>query len=886
MSNKKNAFIKMKEVDMNLKNAVVFFVLLFFVHFFLNAQTSPEEFLGHKVGADRKLADYNQIQAYFQKLDQESGKLKVLTIGQTTLGKPMIMVVISSEKNTVELDKYREINKKLRDARGLTDEDAKQLAKEGKVVVLISCNIHPYEIGSSQESMELAHRLVTGNTPFDADKVLDKVIVLLIPSAAPDGQQMVTEWYRKTLGTPYEGNPMPWIDAQCANGNNRDWVTFNLPETKVLSRVLFHDWLPQIHDDKHQMGPDGPRCFVPPFIDPADPNIHPLIYTGIDLLGANMANDLQKNGFKGVEHARHWASAWWKGSYNGTAMVHNTIGIFSEMASVRIATPIYIDPTELDETLHTKSLLMPNPWPGGWWRLRDIVDYELINSLSLLRTAYLHKENFLYNYYKMCKDSIEDGKKGDPFAFIFPQKQSDYPTTLRMLDILKFGGAEIHQAQEPYVADGKNYPKGSFVILMSQPYRPYVKGILEERKYPDILQYPGGIAVSLLDNASHTLPMQMGVSFSEIKKPFEAKLSKLESIPYPAVTPPPASSPYIVLDSRVNASYSVVFALLGENAEAYRTEEKIKGEGFKAAVGSFIIKNSSQVQKALPALLEKWHLTAYPIEDITEIPKAPLKNPRIGLFQSWSGTEDEAWTRVALNDLEISFTSLHNKDFKNSKGKIAVLREKVDVIIFADEKSRVIKSGANMESLRFSGTLPPEYQGGIEDEGIEALKNFVEQGGIVVSINNSCNFLLKEFEVPARNILEGVPWSEFFASKSLVKIKVDNKSPIGYGMPKEAAAMFAQSTQSNRASPGLAFSTSPVLPVGWERKIVASYAEDNVLLRGWISGEDKIARRATVIDAKYKKGHFILIGFLCQHRAQTRGTYKFLLNALLYPQVD
>jgi hypothetical protein len=567
-------------------------------------------------------------------------------------------------------------------------------------------------------------------------------------------------------------------------------------------------------------------------------------------------------------------------------MVHNTIGIFSEMASVRVATPIYIDPTELDETLHTKSLLMPDPWPGGWWRLRDIVDYELINSLSLVRTAYLHKEDFLYNYYKMCKDSIEKGKKGDPFAFIIPQKQSDYPTTLRMLDILMFGGAEIHRAREEFVADGKSYQEGTFVILMSQPYRPYVKGILEERKYPDILQYPGGIAVSLLDNASHTLPLQMGVSFSEIKMPFEAKLDKLENIPYPTITPPPASSPYIVIDSRVNASYSVVFSLLGENAEVYRTKDVFKGKGFRASAGSFIIKNTSQVQKALPALLEKWHLTAYGLDDITDIPKSSLRNPRIGLFQSWSGTEDEAWTRVALNDLEVPYTSLHNKDFKASKGKKANLKEKVDVIVFADEKSRVIQSGAHSGSLRFSGTLPPEYQGGIGDEGVAALKNFVEQGGIVVSINNSCNFLLKELEVPARNILEGVPWSEFFASKSLVKIKVDNKAPIGYGMPEEAAAMFAQSTQSNRASPSLAFSTSPVSPVGWERKVVASYAEDNVLLRGWISGEDKIARRATVIDAKYKKGHFILIGFLCQHRAQTRGTYKFLLNALLYPEID
>ena len=259
----------------------------------------------------------------------------------------------------------------------------------------------------------------------------------------------------------------------------------------------------------------------------------------------------------------------------------------------------------------------------------------------------------------------------------------------------------------------------------------------------------------------------------------------------------------------MNASYSVVFSLLGEKSEVYRTKDFIQGKGFQAAAGSFIIKNTPQVQKILPDLLEKWHLTAHEQEDIAAIPKAPLRNPRIGLFQSWSGTEDEAWTRIALNDLEVPYTSLHNEDFKASKGKKADLKAKVDVIVFADEMTGVIKSGANRDSLRSAGTLPPEYQGGIGDEGVAALKTFVEQGGVVVCINNSCNFIIKELEVPAGNILERVPWNEFFASKSPVKIKVNNTSPIGYGMPAEAAAMFAQSGQGNRASQSLAFSTSP-----------------------------------------------------------------------------
>jgi hypothetical protein len=554
-------------------------------------------------------------------------------------------------------------------------------------------------------------------------------------------------------------------------------------------------------------------------------------------------------------------------------MAHNIVTVFSEMASAKVATPIYINPNEIPARYYTKSLTFPDPWPGGWWRLSDIVKYELTTSLSLVKTAFNHKEDFLYNSYRMGVDSIEMGKKGDPFAFIFPQEQRDYPTTLRMLEILKFGGAEIHQAQEDFAADGKTYPEGSFVILMSQPYRTYVISVLEKRKYPS------GVPSRLQDNASHTLPMQMGVSFARIAKPFEAKFDRLESIPYPTITPPQASSSYIVLDSRANASYSVVFSLLKEQAEVFRTKEKIKGDGFKAAAGSFIIKNTPQVQKAIPGLLEKWHLTAYGLTNIVDIAKAPLKNHRVGVYQSWRSNMDEGWTRYALDDAGIPFITLHNKDFKPSKKKPANLIERFDAIVFADESAEVIKTGiprpGSRSYARYFGAFPPEYSGGIGNEGIQALKTFVEQGGILVALNSASTLFIKEFNVPARNALDGVPREKFFCPTSLLRIKVDNTSPIGYGMPEEAAGLFFRS---------LAYTTWLPPTHDWDRTVVAAYPEDNILLRGWILGEDVIARRAAVVDIKYKKGHIVLVGLRCQHRAQTHGTYKFLFNALLYPE--
>jgi len=845
----------------------------------LAAQTAPAAFLGHKVGEDRKLADYGQIVSYFQKLDQESPKLKLLEIGTSTLGKTMIMAVITAEENMARLDRYREIARRLKDSRGLAPEEARKLAQEGKTILLITCSLHASEIAASQMSMELAYDLVTGKLPFDADKGLKDVIVLLVPTSNPDGHQMVTEWYRKHVGTKFEGGGMPWLYHHYAgHDNNRDWFMFNLAETKAVTRVLYHDWFPQIHIDEHQMGSTGARLFIPPFMDPPLPNVQPLLWRGVNLCGVNMAYDLQKEGFSGVVNGRSF-TGWWIGACDDTSWLHNTIGLLSEMASVRIASPIFIEPTEVPKSYAEKRMDFIDPWPGGWWRLRDLVDYELVLSKSLVKTAFLHKEDLLYNSYLMSKTSVENKDKGQPFAFVIPSEQADYPTTLRMLEILRFGGLEIHRAPEAFVAGGRYYGAGSFVVFTAQPYKAYAWALLEKQKYPDLRQYPGGPPVPPYDNAGWTLPLQMGVRCDQIDKPFEAKLVKLDAVPAPPVSAPGDGPAFVVLDPRVNASYAVVFALLKDKAEVWRSKGAVKGDGFSTAAGSFLIKNTPAVRKALPALLEKWKTSAHGLADAKGVEMAAVRNPRVGLYQSWRGNMDEGWTRFVFDDLGVAFTTLRNKDFKGAKDKKVNLRTAFDVIVFASEDSEVIKTGRRggpeaSEYARFQGSMPPEYEGGIDKEGVEALKAFVEEGGIVVTLNAASSLAIKDLGAPARNALERVERTRFFCPTSILKLDVDPATPIGYGFDETAAAVFAGSLAMETFTP----------PFDWDRKVVASFPEDNVLLSGWLLGEDVIARKAAVVDTSYKKGRIVLIGVRSQHRAQSHGTYKFLLNALLYPE--
>ena len=855
---------------------------LAFVAGALAAQTPPDKFLGHKVGEDRKLADYGQIKAYFEKLAQETNKLKLFTIGESVLKRPIVMAAISAPANLAKLDRWKEITRKLRDPRATSVEEARKLAKEGKVLVLITCSLHATEIAASQMSMELAYDLVTGKTFFDAGKILDDVVVLLVPSHNPDGNQMVVDWYEKYVGTQYEGSNMPWLYHHYAgHDNNRDWYMFNLPETRAVTKVLYHDWLPQIHVDEHQQGSNGARLFVPPFMDPPLPNIQPSVWRGVNLIGTEMSYDLQKHGLSGVVNGRSY-TAWWIGACDDTSWLHNVLGILSEAASVRTATPIYIEPNELQTGFHEKRMDFVDPWPGGWWRLRDLVDYELVLSKSMIKTAGLHKEDFLFNFYQMYKNSIEKVEPGQPYAFVVPAVQRDYPTTLKMLEVLKMGGVELHQAKADFVAGGRFYTAGSFVVKTAQPYKTFAWALLEKQKYPDMRQYPGGPPVPPYDNAAWTLPLQMGVQCDEIDEPFEAKLERLEAVPYPKV-PAQGKSGYFILDSRVNASYAMAVALLKDGAEVWRTKAKATVKGRDLQPGCFVVKNTADVKKALPALADKLNLAVLDVDDVSGLAKDPVKFPRIGLFQSWRGNMDEGWTRYVLDDLGIPYKTLHNADIKGAKDQKVDLRADFDVVVFADENANTIKGtrpgaapgGAESPMARMfrQSPVPPEYEGGIGQEGVDALKAFVEKGGRLVALNGASEFAIAEFGAPARNALTGVDRTKFFCPTSILRILVDNESPLGYGLPKETPAMFVNSLAFDTFSPGY----------DWDRKVVATYPPDEILMSGWLLGEEYLSRKAAVVDTKWKDGRVILIGVRCQSRAQSHGTYKFLLNALLYP---
>ena len=475
---------------------------------------TPSQHLKLDIGKDRVLADYKQIRGYFNALDKASPRLEVEVLGKTTLGDEMFMAVISSEENIRNKARIKEIAKRLADPRGLSDAEASKLIGEGKAIVLVTCNIHSTEIASSQMAMEWAHALVTANDA-ETKRRLNEVVLLLVPSLNPDGQTMITEYYRKHVGTKYEGGRLPWLyHHYVGHDNNRDWYMLTQLETRALNRAVYKEWNPQVFVDEHQMGSEGPRMFIPPFSDPVDPDVHPLIWREVNLIGSNMALRLEQANKSGLIYGYSF-DAYWIGGTRNTGWWKNVTGLLLEIASAKIATPMYVEPSELrggSKGLieYKPTINHPNPWKGGWWRLRDIMDYERIASDALHELAADRREDLLRNLVVRARAAVAHAKPGE--AYRIPRDQRDWPTAQHLAWLMAEHNVEVRQADN-----------GDYWIPLAQPYSRFVEEMMEPQRYPEIRLQAGKEILRPYDVATWTLPLQMGVQVERAAMPQSTK---------------------------------------------------------------------------------------------------------------------------------------------------------------------------------------------------------------------------------------------------------------------------------------------------------------------------------------------------------------------------
>ena len=773
---------------------------------------TPESHFGHPIGVDRELLDWDKVVSYFQALAKTSDKVLVKELGKTADGRPFIAATISAPATLRNLNHYIDIQSKLADPRKTSPEDAVKLIAEGKTVVLITCSIHATEVASTHSAVQFAYNLITEDKPkFRA--ILDNVIFILVPSQNPDGVDIVTQWYRKTLGTPYEGTSPPELyHKYVGHDNNRDWYIFSQPETRHTISQIQNVWHPQIVYDVHQQGPYASRMFVPPWMSPIDPNIDAIITEECDWIGTGMAVDMVAAGKKGV--VINALYDFWTPSRHFMAF-HGGLRLLTESASARVATPVTLTADQiagnaLGYNPRERSWNYLEPWLGGTWRLRDIIDYQLIAWDSCLYNAALHRAELLRNFYRVGQRQIA---RTDPAAFVIGAEQRDPGATRKLIQTLRFGQVEVQSGAG-----------GSAVVSMHQPYSGWAKTLLERQRYPEDRLYPGGPPKRPYDVTANTLPLLMGVDVKTVRDAVSA------SGEWKA--PAPASGP--LWKASDTDSWVAVNRAWSQGGRVWRDP----------ASGDFSLAEH-------PGWKE-------------------IKRPRVALYQAWTASMDEGWTRWLLEQFGFAYTSVHNADIQGGR-----LRGRFDVIVIPDQPANSIENGHR------AGTMPQEYVGGLGAKGADALKAFLGAGGTVIFLNNASEYGITRLGLPARTVTPagrggrgGEPdptggdrvsgSSEFYSPGSLLNVKLDTRSPLTYGVPGEIAIWSEQSPAWDTQLP-----------------VVARYPDSDVLASGWLVGEKVIAGRAALIDAPVGSGHAILFGMRPQYRAQSYLTFKLFFNALV-----
>ncbi|MBN2334633.1 peptidase M14 family protein [Candidatus Bathyarchaeota archaeon] len=838
---------------------------------------TPEQFYGFKPGTDRKLVRWDRVVEYFWKLSEASDRIKVKEVGKTTEDHPMILAFISSPENLARLDELSEMSWSISHPRGLMEEEAERIVAEGKAVVAMTMSIHASEVGGTQGASDLAYRLLTCEDPL-TKRIRDNVVFLLFPCANPDGQIMTVDWYNKNLGTEYEGCGLPWLyHKYTGHDNNRDALTLTQVETRIMNRVLLKEWYPQAYLDQHQMGFYGSRFFVPPNSNPVNEVADPLVWTEQKHYGAQMAIRMASKGISGVEQAAVFPADFMPG-FSLVFPWFQICGMFTESASVKFATPVYVhyhqlQPHPRGRPEYRASVNFNDPWRGGWWHLGDIVKGQLTSAMATLEVAANNRKMILRNMYSKAKNSIEKGAEEAPYAFLVPPGQADPNTTHRFLKTLVDMSVEVHRADGPVEVGGVTYPEGTHVVFASQTARPFVVSLLSRTLYRDNLwvRSKDGVPMMNYDFATQTMAEFKGVEIVEADTLPRGEFRLLEEIEPPKAAVGKSKMGYL-FDCRVNDSFKAVNRLQKAGVEVHRVPEEVSVGGQRLPPGTFYVPYKRGVESKLKTVAGETRVSFIGVEEKPGFSHSPVKPLRVAMYQRyWGGNMDEGWTRWLLEQFGFEYTTVRDEEVKAGL-------EGYDVLILPSDPPALI-TGEGVDEWyekRYKGAftapvLPPEYKTGIGEEGVEKVKEFVEKGGTLLALYESCEFAIEKLKVPVLNTVKDLKPKEFHCPGSTIWTNIDNRHPLGYGMPARGLILL----RGNHAY--------AVKANHWNEnyRTVVSYPEENMMQSGWLIGEKHLARKAALIEAKMGEGRVVLYGFAPQMRALTDATFKLFFNALV-----
>jgi len=840
------------------------------------ALRTPEQFFGHQMGADRRLANWDKLQEYYQLLAKSSNRLKLVELGKSSEGRPYLALFISSPANLAKLDQYREMNAKLADPRGVAPAEIDRIVAEGKAVVIQSFALHSTEVAASQTAAEFVYESLS-RTDEEALRILDNVISIVLPSINPDGTQMVADWYMKYVGTEHEASNPPWLYQKYAgHDNNRDGFALNLPESKLIGKLMYRDWIPQAYMDHHQMGGGNARLYIPPYAEPIRPDGDPLVWREMDWWGGHMGNRLEMANRTGVIGAAIY-SGWGHMGFHWITPFHNIAGMLNESASARLATPVFVHPDQLKGGTrglpeYESQTTMPSVWPGGWWRVRDIVENQKIVAWSMVDLPARNRETILRNMYLKASRQAQRGAEGAVKAYVIPAEQHDPNTAKKLVNMFLDSGVEVMQSKGQFVADGRFFGAGSYVIPMAQPKMGLVRWMLGRTFYPDntYTRDREGNPIRPYDMSTDTLGEFMGVRSEPVGVAMASDLVKVAAPVVLTGSAPAGAANGYVLDGRLNDSFRAALLLL-EKGVAVRRATQPSADG-TVRTGDFLVAPGDHTAVATRAGVDFAALKA-PVTSGTYA----LRRPRIALFQRYGGGNmDEGWTRLMFEQFDVPYKTLMDAELKKGglEGSYDVIVLPADsVAAMTGERPPAGAGGGRGEGpgAREDNT-PPEYRSGFGAEGVKALEAFVQKGGTLVTFAQAGDLVMQRFGLPVRNVVAGLPGKEFWSPGSTLRARFRNAHPLAYGMPADGLALFLAGSQVYEVT-----STERSQDV----EVLSTFVERDLLQSGWLIGEQVIAKKAAAVSVKHGQGRVVLLGFRAQNRAQTHGTFKLVFNALL-----
>ena len=868
--------------------------------------TKPKDHFGFDLGDDYCLANYKQYAAYLRKIEKETDRLKVVSIGKTEEGRDQLMAIVTSPANHKKLDRYREISRTLATVGTRNSDEVRKLADEGKAVVWIDGGLHANETLCAQALAASISDFVTSDDP-GVLRTLDDVIILFV-HCNPDGHDLVADWYMREKDPKKRSlNGLPRLyEKYAGHDNNRDFYAANLRETQNMNRVMYREWLPQIVLNHHQTGPAGAVMFIPPCRDPFNYNIHPLVINGIERVSHEIVGRFIAEGKAGVTirtGARY--STWFNGGLSTACQFHNMIGLFTETIGGPTPSRVPLIPSK---QLPNSDYLMPIV--PDEWRFGQSVRYLVTANRAITEYAARQRSTLLWdiwsmgfdNYYRGCKDSwkttpktiaakadgfqkqFRDPAKREARGYILPSDQPDFLTATKFVNTLIGSGLTVHRATKAFEVAKKKYPAGSYVILSAQAFRPHLFDMMEPQDHPDDFAPGSTTPTPPYDMAGWTLAFQMGVKFDRLLDEFEGPFEELKDEVVPARGMIAGTqSPTYLLDGRINDSFRAANQLLAAGSDVRRLTKSLDFGGRVFGPGTFVVANTDEARKAMTAAAEKIGVS------FDAGPKMPddaarLKPVRVGLWDRYGGSMPAGWTRQILERFEFPHKVVYPPQLDRGG-----LKESFDVLVFVE--GAIPGAGGGPKGKGGGGgfgggfTVPDEFK---EQQGtvtanatIPHLKEFLKEGGTIIAIGSSATAMAGHLGLPIADHLtqkdaEGkertLGRDKFYVPGSVLQAKVDTASPLAWGMGETADVMF---------------SGSPTYRIGKDAKDlkrVAWYADKTPLRSGWAWGQEYLADGTAIIDATVGKGRLVMCGPQVLFRGQPHGTFKFLFNGIVGPR--